>query len=101
MADSSGTIDRVPSSTDSVHNNTDIAFPWPLIIACFIVTFMIAGCLLYLYLHLLDQDKILFRIDKQLCTVAVHDAKVDRQLASKAHVKIKIEVPIECNSISE
>ncbi len=99
MADSAGAANRVPSPADSVHHHSDIAYPWALILSCVVMTIAIAGCIIYLYLHLLNQDKVLFRIDQRLCVLAIHDAKVDRQLASKVHAKIKIEIPIKCSSI--
>ena len=101
MADSAGAANRVSSSADSVRHNSDIAYPWPLILSCILVTAAIAGCIIFLYLHLLDQDKLLFRIDQRLCVLAIHDTKVDRDIASKAHNKVTIEVPLNCKQLSE
>lgn len=101
MVNNAGTADSVPSSASSVRDNASVKLPWPLIAACTLVIMAIVTCVIYLFVHLLDQDKILFRIDQKLCTVAIHDAKVDRNLASKAHVQVKIEIPIDCSQIHD
>ena len=100
MADSPGTTNSVSASAVAVRDNIGVSFPWALIGACSLVIVAIAGCLIYIYVHLLDQDKILLRIDQDLCTVAIHDATVDRSLARKSGAKVVIEVPIDCKELS-
>ena len=101
MADSSGTTDSVLPSTGSVRNHASIAFPWPLIAACILVIFGIVTCVILVFIHLAAQDQTLFRIDQNLCKVAAHDAKVDRTLASRSHINVKIEIPIDCAEVSD
>lgn len=101
MADNLGDTERIPVAAPAIRGDTGVAFPWALIGGCVFVVLGIAGCLIYIFVHLLDQDKILFRIDQNLCTVAVHDAKIDKTLARKGHIKVKIEVPIDCKKLPQ